>query len=414
MKPATVPLEADVVVIGGGGAGLIAAVAAAREGAAVVLIEKGDRIGGTTLLSVGSIMAAGTTYQKAAGISDSADAHAAELSNMAAAHGFELDPELIKMFTENSAGTIAFLNTLGVNFLGPLPQPPFAISRMHQVMPGSRAYIDRLEQAARQLGVQFLLKSRAAKLLRDNNRVLGIEATGPANELIEIKARRAVILASGDMSANSTLMRKFIPAWPEDVSPMNPLCTGDGHLMGAEIGGQIVRRPRLGPQHILNLRFLPPPRLTFVQKVPVFAAFTAAMAWAVQHLPAFVIKPFVRSFLTGSMVPDPQVYEAGAILVDTQGGKISDWMSAGIQVAKLPKKQCYVILDERLAKKFNNWPHFFATAPGVAYAYFKDFQRSRPDLVHTAYTLAELGCPSSEHLAQSGARISGALASSGG
>jgi hypothetical protein len=161
-------------------------------------------------------------------------------------------------------------------------------------------------------------------------------------------------------------------------------------LMAAAIGAQIVGRPDYGPQHILNLRFLTPPKPTFFSKLPLFSAATGAMTWAVKHMPAFMIRPFASSFLASSIVPDPQVYEAGAMLVDTQGGPIVAGMTAGIQVAKLPKKQCYVLLDDRLAAKFNRWPHFFATAPGVAYAYFKDFKRSRPDLLFTARTLTEL------------------------
>jgi len=261
---------------------------------------------------------------------------------------------------------------------------------MHQVMPGSKAYIDRLEKAARKLNVHILVQSRVTKLLMEGDRVAGIEATGPANGYIKVRAHRAVILASGDMSANAALLRKYIPSWPEDISPINPLSTGDGQLMAAAIGAQIVGRPDMGPQHILNLRFVTPPRPTFFSKLPLSRAATGAMAWAVKHMPAFMIRPFASSFLASSIVPDPQVYEAGAILVDTQGGRIVAGMTAGIQVAKLPKKQCYVLLDERLAAKFSRWPHFFATAPAVAYAYFKDFKRSRPDLLFTAQTLTEL------------------------
>jgi succinate dehydrogenase/fumarate reductase flavoprotein subunit len=61
------PTDTDVVVIGGGGAGLIAAVTAATHGARVVLLEKGDRIGGTTGLSVGTIMAADPSINKLRG-----------------------------------------------------------------------------------------------------------------------------------------------------------------------------------------------------------------------------------------------------------------------------------------------------------------------------------------------------------
>ncbi|ODU01884.1 MAG: hypothetical protein ABS81_19410 [Pseudonocardia sp. SCN 72-86] len=47
-------MSARVCVLGTGGAGLVAAVAAADAGAAVTVVEKGDRVGGTTALSGGT------------------------------------------------------------------------------------------------------------------------------------------------------------------------------------------------------------------------------------------------------------------------------------------------------------------------------------------------------------------------
>ena len=63
----------DVVVAGGGGAGLMAAIEAAERGARVLLVEKQPGLGGATGMSVGTLSAAGTALQKAAGIQDSVD-----------------------------------------------------------------------------------------------------------------------------------------------------------------------------------------------------------------------------------------------------------------------------------------------------------------------------------------------------
>ena len=39
---------------------------------------------------------------------------------------------------------------------------------------------------------------------------------------------------------------------------------------------------------------------------------------------------------------------------------------------------------------YSAWPDFVATAPGVAYAYFDDFRRTRPDIFHKAKSAAGL------------------------
>ena len=50
----------------------------------------------------------------------------------------------------------------------------------------------------------------------------------------------------------------------------------------------------------------------------------------------------------------------------------------------------YVIMDSALARKYSAWPDFIATAPGVAYAYFDDFRRTRADIFHKADSIAGL------------------------
>ena len=53
------PARADVVVAGSGAAGLTAALAAAVAGASVLLLERGERLGGTTALSGGRVWVPG-------------------------------------------------------------------------------------------------------------------------------------------------------------------------------------------------------------------------------------------------------------------------------------------------------------------------------------------------------------------
>jgi fumarate reductase flavoprotein subunit len=114
----------DLIVVGGGGAGLMAAVTAAGLGKNVVLLEKAQQLGGTTALSVGSISASRTSYQTAAGIADSPLSHVSDLEAATQRLGIEDDPKLRTLLADNAGETVEILKGLGVNFLGPFPQPP--------------------------------------------------------------------------------------------------------------------------------------------------------------------------------------------------------------------------------------------------------------------------------------------------
>ena len=64
-------LNTDVVVIGAGGGGLSAAIEAHDAGANVIIVEKMPFVGGNTARATGGINAAGSVFQKEAGINAS-------------------------------------------------------------------------------------------------------------------------------------------------------------------------------------------------------------------------------------------------------------------------------------------------------------------------------------------------------
>src|ERR1700724_4872866 len=71
--------DADVLVIGAGACGLAAAIPAHDSGVSVAIIEKLDRPGGNSSLSTGSVPAAGSRFQREAGIADSPERFVADL-----------------------------------------------------------------------------------------------------------------------------------------------------------------------------------------------------------------------------------------------------------------------------------------------------------------------------------------------
>lgn len=378
--------DCDVLVIGGGGAGLAAAIEARTGGARTILIEKNAALGGTTAWSIGSFTATGTPQQIKAGIEDSTDAHFEDMPKFAGPDADRDNPILRRLFVDNANDTLRWLMTLGVEFFGPMPEPPHTKPRMHNVLPNSRAYIRLLGKHAGRIGVDVRCRVRATRFLLDGDRVTGI-AGETSSGRIEISAR-AVILASGDYAANASLKAKYISEAVSKVDAMNPTATGDGHEMAFPLGARVLNGDMLsGP----NLRFVPPPAETIDRRLPPSRIVTRIMKLALTYLPARLLHPFVLRFTTTSMAPELDLFRKGALLVNRLGARIdAPPPKLGLNIADQPDKIGYVILDSALAGIYSAWPDFIATAPGVAYAYFDDFRRTRPDIFHKADTTAEL------------------------
>lgn len=378
---------ADVVVVGGGGSGMAAAIAAAEAGARVILLEKNPYLGGTTRLSVGSITATGTRFQKAKGIQDTPDQHFNDMSLfLTPALAAKENLELRRVLVDHSPETLEWLIGIGLCFYGPMPEPPHNKPRMHNVLPNSRAYAYYLEKECRRLGVDIRLNARALRLAMDGDAVRGIVADvgqGPT----EFTARGGVILASGDFSAGTELKKANVPHVAH-VDAINPASTGDGHVIAQQIGGWI-KNPEVmwGP----SMRFKAPPVETLLRRLPPYRWITRPMQFALMNLPLWMFRPFITRFMTASLAPEPSMLRAGAILVNRRGERFADELNRPeLEVPHQPDKEAFLVFDAALGQRFRQWPDFVSTAPGVAYAYLNDYKRTRPDLYHEAPTLEAL------------------------
>jgi succinate dehydrogenase/fumarate reductase flavoprotein subunit len=74
--------------------------------------------------------------------------------------------------------------------------------------------------------------------------------------------------------------------------------------------------------------------------------------------------------------------------VNDRGERFTDELGKpAYDVAKQPDRLAYIVFDDAIAAKFEAWPYFVSTAPGVAYAYLKDYRRNRRDIYHQADTI---------------------------
>jgi fumarate reductase flavoprotein subunit len=97
------------------------------------------------------------------------------------------------------------------------------------------------------------------------------------------------------------------------------------------------------------------------------------------------------SFVTTALAPSPNLFEAGALLVNKNGERFTDERdNPALALPDQPDGNGFILIDARIAKLFTAWPNFISTAPGVAYAYLADYRRNRRDVFAQAQTLDEL------------------------
>lgn len=371
----------DVLVVGSGGAALAAALSAARMGRRVTVLEKCDRIGGTTALSVGSITASCTPHQAAAGIEDDIESHFADMDAIAGPYLERDNRTLRRLYVEEAATTVNFLSEIGIVFLGPLEEDVHSKPRMHVAVPSSRAYLFHLARHCRRAGVRIVTGARAESLLGGPERVTGVVARVHGEQKTFL-ARRGVVLASGDYSSGTELKRQFFSPGVAAVQGINPDSTGDGHRMAMEVGATVINGDIIwGPE----IRFVAPSRRGVVTRIPPSRLFARGVVAAMRHLPDRWIRPFLMSFVTTYLAPSTNLFEKGAILVNREGRRFCDEReNPALAIAAQPGGEAFILLDTGLANLFRSWPNFISTAPGVAYAYLPDYERNRKDICHKA------------------------------
>ena len=233
----------DVVVVGAGAAGLAAAIEAAEAGAAVRVLDAGAEPGGSSAMSAAVFYAAGTSVQRAAGVTDSPDAMFAYYMTF---NQWNVEPWLVRRLCDEAALTLEWLVDLGVKY--PVEQLYVAgvdgVPRGHKAAGGGAAMVAALLARAGELGVEVRTGTRVAALLTARDRVTGVRT-----DRGEDVQASAVVLASGGLGANTALLAELYPAaaerepgWPGYFGC--PTNHGDGLVMARAAGAAVVGRGR--------------------------------------------------------------------------------------------------------------------------------------------------------------------------
>lgn len=226
-------VEADVVVIGAGLAGFSAALEAAEAGAGVLLIEKQPQVGGSTVLSGGSMAFAGTDDQKRQGIEDSNEILKRDL--IAVGEGAN-DPALVDVYVDNQLDSYRWLIAKGVTYAPVQAASGQSVPRQHPTDPREMIRI-LSEEASRSPRIKVVTGTPAKRLVRDaaTGRVTGVLVGGDGGERT-IAARRGVVLTSGGFSRNKAMIEQFAPNQAHATNVGGPGNQGDGIRMAWALG----------------------------------------------------------------------------------------------------------------------------------------------------------------------------------
>ena len=285
----------DVIVLGSGAAGLTAALAAHESGADVRVIERFDRIGGTSAVSGGVIWVADNPRQRAAGLADSRAEALAYFRSLD--HG-DLRDDVLEAFVDTGPEALGFLediDALRVSLLAGYPdyyldrpgaKPEggraldhdlFALGELGKwaariyaieepkpmmlretalgggsgVVPTDelhrriaadergfgQAMIGRLLKACLARRIEPVLGVQTKRLTRDGGRITGIE--GARNgEPFELSARHGVIVATGGFEWDAGLRQTFLRG-PADTPASPPTARGEGLALAMAAGASL-------------------------------------------------------------------------------------------------------------------------------------------------------------------------------
>ena len=254
--------ETEIIVVGYGGAGAAAAIEAYDNGVAVLIIEKASVAGGSTAISGGIIVGAGTSVQRERGITDSPEGMYKYFR--ASGQGLD-DPDMVKVLCENSAPNIEWLIGMGMEFKylyvsGAEDYPKY--SSITPVKPrghstgGGGAFFKVLKNACDMRKIDCLYETKLKEMVTSlKGEVVGIQVESKG-ETLNIKAKKAVVLACGGYAYNTEMLKQY--SFDKGYRAKYTGCvshTGDGIRAGQMIGadlrcmGQIgaipaVKRPR--------------------------------------------------------------------------------------------------------------------------------------------------------------------------
>jgi 3-oxosteroid 1-dehydrogenase len=266
--PPIAQLEFDVVVVGSGGGAMTAALLARKHGLSTVVVEKTDKLGGTSAYSGGACWLPGSAVQQRAGIADSTESARTYLDAILDAPDrskieafLDEAPQLVAVLEEDPAlefewlpfpeyfdapGRVSWGRSIQpVNIrrdelpaeVAALVRPPVERDRVGEggrsTLSGGQSLIARLLWAFVRDGGSVLTSHCVDALVLEDDRVVGVRAS-TADGTVEIRAGRGVLVAAGGFEHNPAWRKEY--GVPGDAAwSMAPRGTNTGEPIAAAV-----------------------------------------------------------------------------------------------------------------------------------------------------------------------------------
>ena len=233
-------ISVDVVIVGAGACGMVAALAAVGNGATVLLLEKLENVGGNSTLSTGSIPAAGSRFQVAAGIDDNPALMVADLLEASGPHEAE---DLLANMAELSAELVHWLvDTHGVDLqlITDYKHVGHSVARLHA--PGDRDgkfLTEDLLAACEKSGVTVRTSHPVVGLITEGDAVVGVRVEPTNGNPYRVMAG-SVILAANGYGNNKEMLKRWMPEIADAQYFGAPGSTGEAVLWAEDLGAALI------------------------------------------------------------------------------------------------------------------------------------------------------------------------------